>query len=127
MNKRFIIIAGIALLISICLLIAAFLTPSEKAIVSCINLTPLSDKQIIPKNLELANKNYDMCKTSLLENDKKFKDTSWKALSTEDLYGENGKTPYVNSIEKFMVVKDTLTILDNLITNGTVLAKFDFW
>lgn len=124
MNKRFVIISSIALLISICLLIVGFLMPSEKVIIDCINITPLTEKQILPKNMELADKNYETCKTSLLENDKKFKDTSWKALSTEELYGENGKKPYVDSIEKFLVVKDSLTILDDLIANGTVLAKF---
>lgn len=123
-NKRLMVISGIVLIISIILLVIAYFMPSEKIIADCINITPLTEAQIKPDNLEKANKNFEMCKTSLAENDKKFEDTSWKSLSTEELYGENGRVPYVNSMEKFLVVKDSLTILDDLIDNGTILAKF---
>lgn len=123
-KKRIIIFASIAVFISACLLIAAYIVPSEKMIVGCINITPLSEKDINPKNLETAINNYDSCKEALVENDKKIKDENWKSLSTEELYGENGKNPYVTSMEKFIVIKDSLSILDSLVANGTVLSEF---
>lgn len=89
---------------------------------SCWKATSISRTATDMENLALAEKNFEQCKIALAENDKRFKDSSWKKEPWCKLYGYENIPKIIASPRNFKCVRESNAILDKLLLDTTIIS-----
>lgn len=97
-------------------------SPLSRYTDGCWKTTSISRTATDLENLALAEANFAQCKIALAENDKKFKDPSWKIKPWCKEYGYEGLIKMIISPRNFKSVRESNAILDKLLLDTTIIS-----